>query len=489
MPEHVIRLRWPKIGAFESIEEFERAMSSRGKIIESFLEERSRDILPSAQVSEGAIPAADGYDPTEFVLLDGGAIPAPDGFDPTEFLSPDRPADVEDYKSGRGVWEVNATEAFEDAVNELVETNPDLVNPDTRPIGFDMPEPRQVELADGGAGPMGIGDHLNRLGIASSLYGQSDGSGVRISIIDSGLDRKHSEFKKAAVLVRCSYDWWRIQDPQPGKVVPIKLSGKKFETRHYHGTAVAGLVAGASSGVAPGASLIIHNVWYKLSKKDAKKLHYKDQKGRLHKVEVTIARIQPALVYSAFWKADIIVMSFSTKGHDPCFRDEISGMEESDKCLLVAASGNSGPGTCGSPGDYRAVLSVGATDWSGQPWKDTSVAHIEGANTSCLKQDVPDIWAPGVGLRVPVPKGIDPSGYIVRSGTSFAAPLVAGVAALVLGWYRNNGKPDIPATVLREHLLDTADDITLPPELGGGTSKRLNATEAVKRLKPVFPTS
>ena len=250
------------------------------------------------------------------------------------------------------------------------------------------------------------------------------------------------------------------------------------------------MLCGASSGVAPGVTLIVHNVFYQESAaKEAELLKW--QEGEVwHEPETDLGRVEWALNRSFHKKvdSDIILMSMGRLGYDNCFAEELVS-DPKATTLVVAAIGNDGPGTHYSPGDYEYVLSVGATDANDQAWINpktrkggTAGDLIPKGNTSYR---VPVIYAPGANLILPVPKHIDPSGYISRSGTSFAAPLVAGVAALVIGWYKNRGK-EITASEVRDHLLETGDDITLPQELGN-SGKRVNAARAVKRLKDVFP--
>lgn len=113
--------------------------------------------------------------------------------------------------------------------------------------------------------------------------------------------------------------------------------------------------------------------------------------------------------------------------------------------VAVAASGNFGP-SCGSvfdPGTYANVLTVGATDASGTIAEFSSRGPVENIGVK------PEIVAPGADIRAATLFG----GYDNLSGTSEAAPHVAGDVALLWS-VRPDLRDNVDATI--EALLGAA---------------------------------
>ncbi|KQC05351.1 MAG: hypothetical protein APR55_05825, partial [Methanolinea sp. SDB] len=125
-----------------------------------------------------------------------------------------------------------------------------------------------------------------------------------------------------------------------------------------------------------------------------------------------------AILYAKNAGADIISISWGSYGESQALKDAI----DSYPGLVVCAAGNSGQDNDAYPvypASYSSgnIISVTATN------ENDEIASFANYGMQSV-----DIAAPGVGIYSTIPG----SGYETRSGTSMAAPFVAGVAGLVL---------------------------------------------------------
>jgi subtilisin family serine protease len=233
------------------------------------------------------------------------------------------------------------------------------------------------------------------------------GKGVTVAILDSGIDNDHPDLQGAVVAER-----------------NFITGGDEARDGLGHGTHVAGIVTGSGAasggryrGMAPDAVLL-----------DGKVL---DDEGT-----GTESSLIAGMEWAAAQDARIVNMSISTwnasDGTDPVSL-ALNRLSTDDGPLFVVAAGNNGssPFSVGSPGAADAALTVGAVDSEGRTAEFSSRGPRAG--DVALK---PDIAAPGVGIVSARATGTEPEEpvgehYARMSGTSMAAPHVAGAAALL----------------------------------------------------------
>ncbi|MBA3890209.1 MAG: S8 family serine peptidase, partial [Gemmatimonadaceae bacterium] len=185
-----------------------------------------------------------------------------------------------------------------------------------------------------------------------------------------------------------------------------------------------------------------------------------------------------------------INMSFG-KGYSPekSLVDQAAAYAITKGVLLIHASGNEGADLATAPnfptpvavdgGRFSEWIEVGATSWHGA---DSLVASF-----SNYGQHAVDVFAPGVDILSTVPGG----GYERESGTSMAAPVVSGVAALLMSYY-----PSLTAADVKRIILETATRRDIEVILPGGEGRArfatlsstggvVNAYEALRRAEAI----
>jgi len=167
------------------------------------------------------------------------------------------------------------------------------------------------------------------------------------------------------------------------------------------------------------------------------------------------------IVYAADHGADIINCSWGGGFSGQFGQDVVDYAALNKNALVIAGAGNGNTDRLFYPGSYRHVMNVAATD------EDDSRASFSNFHYSV------DISAPG--MRIYSTK--DEGNYGFDNGTSMAAPIVAGCAAIVKAVH-----PNLTGLQIGEQLKATADDIysiagndTLLDKLGTGRVNLLNA--------------
>jgi hypothetical protein len=256
-----------------------------------------------------------------------------------------------------------------------------------------------------------------------------DGTGVKVAILDTGIDETHPDLA--------------------GKVVASKsfVDGETVKDGFGHGTHVASTIAGSGAasggkykGVAPGAELVIGKV-----------------------LGDSGSGTESWVIDGMEWAtttagARIVSMSLGSgapsDGTDP-MSQAVNDLTASTGALFVIAAGNEGPApnTISAPGAADAALTVAAVDKSDQLAEFSN----RGPRTRyyALK---PDIAAPGVRITAARAAGtamdtpVDDY-YTTASGTSMATPHVAGAAAILAQEH-----PDWTGEQIKAALTSTSRD-------------------------------
>ncbi|MEV5442010.1 type VII secretion-associated serine protease mycosin [Streptomyces sp. NPDC052644] len=258
--------------------------------------------------------------------------------------------------------------------------------------------------------------------LLDELWKQSTGKGVRVAVIDTGVDVKHPQLKPA-VDVKSGINLIPkdAKDENGNKVERGNESGTTDTVGH--GTKVAGIIAARPMkgtgfvGLAPDATII------PIQQNDA------DGNG-------TAGTLATAIEHAIAEKADVINISQDTaKAVEPTPLLKEAVQKALDKDIVVVASaGNDGlDGNVKKtyPASYEGVLAVAASDRNNERAAFSQSGDFVG------------VAAPGVDMITTVPGG----GHCADNGTSFSAPYVAGIAALIKAKHKDWTQKQIVAQI------------------------------------------
>jgi subtilisin family serine protease len=294
------------------------------------------------------------------------------------------------------------------------------------------------------------------------------GNGVKIGIIDDGVDQSHPFFDPSGYSYPAGFPKGQRSFTTPKVIAARAFAPATTTWRHArspfdpleseHGTHVAGIAAGnltpapvqgrgALSGAAPRAYIGNYKV-----------LSTPSNFGLIDNAGEVIAGIEAAVRDGM----DVINMSFGEYETDPVRNvvDQAVDGAAAAGVVPVAAAGNSfgdlGRGSVGSPATASRAIAVAATT------KSNVLAEFSSSGPAALSLRMkPAVSAPGASILSSVPE--HEGTWASLSGTSMASPHVAGAVALLLQQH-----PDWTVDQVTSALVQTGRPV-LDPETEGET--------------------
>lgn len=248
------------------------------------------------------------------------------------------------------------------------------------------------------------------------------GAGVQVYVVDSGINETHTEFTG-----RIGAGWYL---PALGSITD----------ENGHGTHVSGIIGGSTYGVAKGVTI--------------KPVRVFNAAGT-----ATVSDIQTAIswIIQDHTDTQAAVANFSLGGsRSTSLNTAIDSLINDGVVTVVAAGNNNLDDACKySPASATNAITVGATSSNDQVASYSNIG-------ACV-----DLFAPGSGI---LSAGIaSSSATLTQSGTSMAAPHVAGVAALVLQRDFASYLNPRQANSLVDQTLKTDSAKNVLTRYGGGT--------------------
>ncbi|WP_190279401.1 S8 family serine peptidase [Ornithinibacillus gellani] len=292
--------------------------------------------------------------------------------------------------------------------------------------------------------------NVSQVGIPEVWEQGYDGEGMVVANIDSGVDWLHPAVKR-------QYRGYNPDDPDNAdhefnwhdavmdRQSPMDSDG--------HGTHTMGTMVGQEAdgtnkiGAAPGAKWIAVRAFWGDTGYDS---------DILEAGEWVLAPTDNEGVPHPEKAPDIVNNSWGGNPYDnDWFRPMVQAWRDAG-IVPIFSVGNAGlfskatPGSASAPGNYPESIAVGATD------QENQLASFSLRGPSENGDVKPDLAAPGVGIRSSVPgETWDQFEYDFFNGTSMAAPLVSGIALLML-----QADPSLTVDQIDSILKWTADEKT-----------------------------
>ena len=240
--------------------------------------------------------------------------------------------------------------------------------------------------------------------------GTRTGAGVKVAVLDTGMDLQHPDFTGRALQF-------------------ASFVGEPVQDLHSHGTHCIGTACGPKAppgstpryGIAFGSPIFVGKV---LSNTGSG----------------TTASVLAGMNWAIANRCEVISMSLGSQSPEQAAYTAAGRVALTNGLLVVAAAGNASAAT-GAPANSPTVMSVASVDRTRAPSSFSNVGKVE-------------IAGPGRDVLSSVPR---PTRYGTKNGTSMATPHVAGCAAL---WAQTSSS--LRGTNLWRKLQETAEQLPHP---------------------------
>lgn len=258
------------------------------------------------------------------------------------------------------------------------------------------------------------------------------GSGALVATLDTGVDANHTDL---AAKWRGGPGGWF--DPHGEHATPYDVDG--------HGTQAMGIIVGGdatgtSVGMAPDATWMAAKVF--------------DDSGNAQISDIELAfqwLLDPDSDPSTYDLPDVVnnswVFSNTVNVCDPILQTHIDNLRAAGVAVVFSA-GNSGASssTSNAPANTPGVVAVGAVD--GDPGLPVSSFSARGPSACDAATPFPTVVAPGRDIKTTdLTFGFLTESFNYVTGTSFAAPHVAGAVALLRGAFPGRPLNEIEAAI------------------------------------------
>jgi hypothetical protein len=269
------------------------------------------------------------------------------------------------------------------------------------------------------------------------------GAGLRVGVIDTGLNPDHTTFRDAAL-----------------DLLPLSSGLTQAPSRAQHGTAIVALLVGdpgtRSPGLIPQAEVLAVDAFH--------------ASGRDERADVF--SLVAAMDLLAEQEIDVLNLSLAGPPNST-LETMVRELVEARDIVVVAAAGNAGPASEPLyPAAIDAVIAVTAVDRNLEVYRRA----VQGPHV--------DVAAPGVTVWT----AASISGARPKTGTSFAVPFVTAAAGLL-----RQANPDLTAPEIADLLRAQATDLGAPgfdPVFGAGLAPAADARcQVVGPVAEVRPAS